>query len=123
MNDISGKSSDHNVVTSTANRYHPLKGSLALPLPFSVYLLLVQNMGIVMLYQSLYLISTQFTHCNIKLPKKLNLYLSYLIVSPDMHKTYHHYRHPLTDANYGTSFSLWDRLLGNYLSFDKKNLI
>ena len=80
-------------------------------------------MGIVMLYQSLYLISTQFTHCNIKLPKKLNLYLSYLIVSPDMHKTYHHYRHPLTDANYGTSFSLWDRLLGNYLSFDKENLI
>jgi sterol desaturase/sphingolipid hydroxylase (fatty acid hydroxylase superfamily) len=76
-----------------------------------------------MLYQSISLISTQFTHANIKLPKKIDLYLSYLFVSPDMHKTHHHYRLPYTDANYGNIFSVWDRAFGTYLPFDREKLI
>ena len=76
-----------------------------------------------MLYQSLSLIATQFNHANIKLPKKLDLYLSYLLVSPDMHKTHHHYRLPYTDANFGNIFSIWDRLFGTYLPFDREKLV
>ena len=76
-----------------------------------------------MLYQSLSLILTQFNHANIKLPKKLDLILSYLIVSPDMHKTHHHYRLPYTDANFGNIFSICDRMLGTYLPFDREKLV
>ena len=48
-----------------------------------------------------YVISSQFNHANIKLPKKIDLWISYLLVSPDMHKTHHHFRLPHTDKNYG----------------------
>jgi len=40
-----------------------------------------------------------------------------------MHKTHHHYRLPYTDANFGNLFSIWDRLLGTYLPFDREKLV
>ena len=76
-----------------------------------------------MLYQSLSVILTQFNHANIRLPKKIDKLLSYLIVSPDMHKIHHHYRLPYTDANYGNIFSVWDRLFGTYMYLDREKII
>jgi len=115
--------SDHKVDTTTANRHHPLESFIRFGFTlFGVFIIGV-NMGIVMLYQSLSLVLTQFNHANIKLPKKLDLFLSYFIVSPDMHKTHHHYRLPYTDANFGNIFSFWDRLFGTYLPFDREKLV
>ena len=80
-------------------------------------------MGIVMLYQSLSLVATQFSHANIKLPKKVDKFLSYVLVSPDMHKVHHHYVLPYTDSNYGNIFSVWDRLFGTYMYLDREQLV
>ena len=80
-------------------------------------------MGIVMLYQSLSLVSTQFNHANIKLPKTVDKLISYVLVSPDMHKVHHHYVLPYTDSNYGNIFSVWDRLLGTYRYLDREQLV
>jgi sterol desaturase/sphingolipid hydroxylase (fatty acid hydroxylase superfamily) len=115
--------SDHHVDTTTANRHHPLESFIRFGFTLLGVFLVGTNVGIIMLYQSISLISTQFTHANIKLPKKIDLYLSYLFVSPDMHKTHHHYRLPYTDANYGNIFSVWDRAFGTYLHFDREKLI
>ncbi|MGB1611723.1 MAG: sterol desaturase family protein, partial [Flavobacteriaceae bacterium] len=52
--------------------------------------------GIIMLYQSLSVLLSQFNHANIKLPQRLDMVLSYLIVSPNMHKVHHHYVLPYT---------------------------
>jgi len=76
-----------------------------------------------MLYQSMSLVATQFTHANIKLPKSVDKIMSYVLVSPDMHKVHHHYMLPYTDSNYGNIFSVWDRLLGTYMDFDREKLI
>ncbi len=76
-----------------------------------------------MLYQSMSVVATQFNHANIKLPKKLDNILSYVIVSPDMHKVHHHYRLPYTDANYGNIFSVWDRLCGTFMKLDPNKIV
>jgi len=115
--------SDHKVDTTTANRHHPLESFIRFGFTLFGVFIIGANMGIVMLYQSLSLVLTQFNHANIKLPKKLDLFLSYFIVSPDMHKTHHHYRLPYTDANFGNIFSFWDRLFGTYLPFDRDKLV
>ena len=115
--------SDHYVDTTTANRHHPLESLVRFGFTLFGVFIIGANMGIIMLYQSLSLISTQFNHANIKLPKKIDLYLSYFLVSPDMHKTHHHYRLPYTDSNFGNIFSIWDRLFGTYLSFDREKLV
>ena len=115
--------SDHHVDTTTANRHHPFESLIRFIFTLFGVFLIGANIGIVMLYQSLSLISTQFNHANIKLPKKVDLFLSYLFVSPDMHKTHHHYRLPYTDSNFGNIFSIWDRLFRTYRIFNREKLV
>ena len=71
-------------------------------------------MWLVMLYQSLSAVLSQFNHANMRLPLWLDNAISWIIISPNMHKVHHHYKQPQTDSNYGNIFSIWDRLFGTY---------
>ena len=114
---------DHNVDTTTANRHHPLESMIRYTFTLFGVFIVGAPMGIVMLYQSLSLVLSQFNHANIKLPRKLDKAISYFLVSPDMHKVHHHYKLPYTDSNYGNIFSLWDRLCGTYMEFDRDKIV
>ena len=115
--------SDHKVDTTTANRHHPLESVIRFGFTLLGVFLVGAPIGLVMLYQSCSLVFSQFNHANIKLPKSVDRWLSYVIVSPDMHKIHHHYRLPYTDANYGNIFSIWDRLFGTYMDFKREQLV
>lgn len=114
---------DHNVDTTTANRHHPIESLIRFAFTLLGVIVVGTPIAIVFLYQSLSLIFTQFTHANIKMPKGLDKALSYLIVSPDMHKIHHHYRLPYTDSNYGNIFSIWDRIFGTYMYMEREKLV
>lgn len=113
--------SDTFIDTTSANRHHP--GESIFRLFFTVLAVGIVGapMWLVMLYQSVSVILSQFNHANIKLPTGLDKGISLLIVSPNMHKVHHHYVQPYTDSNYGNIFSIWDRLFGTFktLSPDK----
>lgn len=79
--------------------------------------------AVVMLYQSVSVVLSQFNHASIKTPIGLDKLLSYVIVSPDMYKIHHHNLLPYTDSNYGNIFSIWDRLLGTYTYLDHKKIV
>lgn len=115
--------SDHKVDTTTGNRHHPLESIIRFLFTLIGVFIVGTPIAIVMLYQSLSIVATQFTHANIRLPKKLDLVLSYVLVSPDMHKIHHHYRLPYTDSNYGNIFSIWDRIFGTYMKMDREKLV
>ena len=53
------------------------------------------------------------------MPVKLDRALSYVFVTPLMHKVHHHYTQPLTDTNYGNIFSIWDRVFKTFAQVDK----
>ena len=65
---------DHKVDTTTGNRHHPLESVIRFLFTLLGVFIIGANIGVVMLYQSLSVISTQFTHANICLPKKLIIY-------------------------------------------------
>ena len=115
--------SDPNVDTTTANRHHPLESIIRFLFTLLGVFIIGTSIGIVMLYQALSLVSTQFNHANIRLPKKLDQWISYIIVSPDMHKIHHHYRLPYTDTNFGNIFSIWDRMLGTFSNYEREKII
>ena len=115
--------SDHKVDTTTANRHHPLESVIRFAFTLFGVLVVGTPIAIVMIYQSLSLVFTQFTHAIIKMSKSLDKLLSYFIVSPDMHKIHHHNLLPYTDSNYGNIFSIWDRLLGTYKYLDREKII
>jgi len=114
---------DNNVDTTTANRHHPLESLVRYVFTLIGVLVIGTPIALVMLYQSLSVVATQFNHANVKLPKTLDNILSYVIVSPDMHKVHHHYRLPYTDSNYGNIFSVWDRLFGTFMKLDTEKIV
>jgi sterol desaturase/sphingolipid hydroxylase (fatty acid hydroxylase superfamily) len=115
--------SDHKVDATTANRHHPIESVIRYSFTLIGVFAIGAPIGIVMLYQSLSIVATQFSHANIKLPKKVDRLISFILVSPDMHKVHHHYKMPYTDSNYGNIFSIWDRLLGTYMELDTEKII
>jgi sterol desaturase/sphingolipid hydroxylase (fatty acid hydroxylase superfamily) len=76
----------------------------------------------VMIFQTILILSTAFTHANISLPRWLDKGLSYVFVSPNMHKVHHHWKQPYTDSNYGAILSIWDRLLGTFMKLEPKQI-
>lgn len=105
---------DAYVDTTSANRHHP--GESVFRAAFTSLAILVCGapFGVVMLYQSLSAVLSQFNHANINLPAYIDRPLSYFLVTPGMHRIHHHYVQPYTDCNYGNVFAVWDRLLGTY---------
>jgi sterol desaturase/sphingolipid hydroxylase (fatty acid hydroxylase superfamily) len=114
--------SDSNVDVTTGLRHHP--GDSLLRGIFFMLLIFISGapMYSVMIYQTLVVISTAFTHANIRLPSRLDKALSYILVSPNMHKVHHHWKQPYTDSNYGAVFSFWDRILGTFMKLDPNNI-
>ena len=115
--------SDTWVDTTTANRHHP--GESIVRFVFTVIAVLVVGapMWLVFLYQSLSVVLSQFNHANISLPVTLDRWMSYIIVSPDMHKVHHHFELPHTDSNYGNIFSVWDRIFGTFSTLKREEII
>jgi len=113
---------DNKVDVSTGLRHHPLE-ALNRWLFFTAGVFL---MGLpiyaVMIAQTMMSMFTMFTHANIQLPKWLDKGMSYVLVSPNMHKVHHHWKQPYTDSNYGTAFSIWDRMFGTYRELDPSQI-
>ena len=115
--------SDHKVDTTTANRHHPFESIIRYVFTLFAVAILGANMGLVFLYQSLSVVLSQFNHANINISPNLDKFLSYIIVTPNMHKIHHHYMLPYTDSNYGNIFSFWDRLFGTFSFLNPSKII
>lgn len=110
--------SDNNVDVTTGLRHHPIESLVRGIFFFMGIIVCGVPMYAVMIFQTILVLATAFTHANIKLPLWLDNMMSYVIVSPNMHKVHHHYKRPYTDSNYGAVLSIWDRLLGTFLYLD-----
>ena len=106
--------SDTVLNVSTSLREHPVETCIRL----GHYMLSAWFLGtafwIMTLHQFVQIISKIIIHSNFRLPDKLDKYLSYFIITPNMHHVHHHYTAPYTDSNYGDLFSIWDRMFGTY---------
>jgi len=114
---------DTTVDTTSANRHHPGESVFRFVFTTMGVVLAGTPIWIVFMYQSMSVLLSQFNHANIRLPQWLDDALSWVIISPDMHKVHHHYKLPYTDSNYGNIFSFWDRLFGTYMKLDREQIV
>ncbi|MBX2930682.1 MAG: sterol desaturase family protein [Chitinophagaceae bacterium] len=105
---------DNNVDVTTGLRHHPIESIIRGIFFFAGIIVSGAPMYAVMIFQTILVVATAFTHANIALPTWLDKALSYVLVSPNMHKVHHHWKQPYTDTNYGAILSIWDRLLGTF---------
>lgn len=114
--------SDNNVDVTTGLRHHPIESVLRGLFFLAGVAFSGAPVYAVMIYQTVLVLATQFTHANITLPKWIDKPLSYFFVSPAMHKVHHHWQQPYTDSNYGAVLSIWDRLFGTYAQLDASQI-
>lgn len=105
---------DNNVDVTTGLRHHPIESIVRGLFFFLAVFVSGAPMYAVMLYQTILVFATAFAHSNISLPSNLDKALSYVIVSPNMHKVHHHFKQPFTDSNYGAVLSIWDRIFKTF---------
>lgn len=113
---------DNNVDVTTGLRHHPVESVVRGVFFFVGIVVTGAPMYAVMIYQTILVFFTAFEHANISLPKWLDNMLSYVFVSPNMHKVHHHWKQPYTDSNYGAILSIWDRLLGTFKKLEPKEI-
>jgi sterol desaturase/sphingolipid hydroxylase (fatty acid hydroxylase superfamily) len=100
-------------VTSTV-RFHPLEFFIG---PFiGVPLVLCFGLPgwILAFYELLDIAITLFSHSNLRIPARVNRFLRYCIVTPDLHRIHHSTWQPETDSNFGAVFPVWDWLFGTF---------
>jgi len=115
--------SDTAVDATTGTRLHPgdflvrevfaLLAIIAFGIPFGFY----------MFYRITTILITYFVHANIHLPLWLDKGISLILISPNMHKFHHHFERPWTDSNFGSIFSIWDRIFGTFVYDDPSKII
>ena len=106
--------SDGRMDVTTANRFHIGEIALSSLLRIPIILVLGAPLWHLALYELLMFPVVQFHHANVALPKRLDGLMSFLIVTPAMHKVHHSRHRPETDSNYTAFLSLWDRLFHSF---------
>ena len=107
--------SDLNMDVSTATRFHI--GELAISAVIKialVFLLGASPLGVI-IFEAALVLCAQFHHSSLKVPKGFERIFWILFVPPSMHRIHHSVIIKERDTNYGTIFSIWDRLLGTLL--------
>jgi sterol desaturase/sphingolipid hydroxylase (fatty acid hydroxylase superfamily) len=113
---------DNNIDVTSGLRHHPGESLLRGLFFFMGILLSGAPMYAVMIFQTILVFATAFTHANISLPAGVDRALSYIFVSPNMHKVHHHWKQPFTDSNYGAILSIWDRMMRTFKKLDPKEI-
>lgn len=105
---------DLDIDATTGLRFHPLEIFLSLSFKMAVVILLGATPWVVIAFEILLNASSVFTHGNVTFPERVATRLHWFMVTPDMHRIHHSTHEMETNANFGFSFSWWDRLCGTY---------
>jgi sterol desaturase/sphingolipid hydroxylase (fatty acid hydroxylase superfamily) len=106
--------SDTNIDVTSGLRHNPGESLFRYFFTLLAIIVVGAPIYIFFMYQSLSALFAHLTHANLRIPDKVDYALSWVLVTPNMHKVHHHFEQPLTDTNYGNIFSIWDRFFGTY---------
>ena len=100
--------------STTALRFHP--GEILFSFLYKAILVALLGLdGVAIItFEIILNFSAMFNHGNFALPKKLEMVIKKVIVTPDFHRVHHSPVRNCTDSNYGFFFSFWDYVFNTY---------
>jgi sterol desaturase/sphingolipid hydroxylase (fatty acid hydroxylase superfamily) len=105
---------DTHIDVSTSQRHHPLESIISVLSLVAVTIVFGLMPSVVIVYEGIEATASFLTHANVRLPESWDRIARWVFVTPNMHSL-HHSSHPAeTDSNYGSVFTLWDRIFGTY---------
>ena len=105
---------DLDVDVTTGNRFHPIEIVLSMVWKLAIVIALGAPVLAVLGFEVLLNATSMFNHGNVRLPERVDRWLRWLVVTPDMHRVHHSIVPAETNSNFGFNLPWWDRLLGSY---------
>ncbi len=99
---------------TTRVRFHPIEIALSMVIKLGVVAALGAPAVAVLIFELLLNATSLFNHGNVRVPKRLDRVLRWIIVTPDMHRVHHSIVPRETDSNFGFNHPWWDHLFGTY---------
>ncbi len=106
--------SDLDFDVTTGVRFHPIEIVLSMLYKLGVVAALGTPAMGVLIFEVLLNATSMFNHGNVQIPIRLDRYLRWFVVTPDMHRVHHSVVIPETNSNFGFNLPWWDWLLGTY---------
>lgn len=101
---------DPAVHVSTALRFHPGEILLSVPVRLGAIALFGAPFIGVVVFEAVFGAANALEHGSFDLPPRLERALAFALITPALHRRHHSVLQREHDANYGTTFSFWDRL-------------
>lgn len=105
---------DTELDVTTTVRFHPLEFAIALIPGLPLVIAFGLAPWVLLLYEVFDAGITVFSHANMRLSPRLEKWLHYLVVTPDLHRVHHSAQRSETNSNYGAVFPLWDLVFGTF---------
>ena len=99
---------------TTALRFHPGELLLALPVRLAAVVLLGVPPEGVLVFELVFGVATLLEHGNFDLSRRLEPVVERLLVTPALHRAHHASDWRELNTNFGTVFSIWDRLADTF---------
>mgnify|MGYP002624475926 FL=1 len=93
--------SDTKVDATTGTRLHPGDFAVRETIALAALILTGAPLAFYVVYRLTTIFFTYLTHANVSPPAWLDAALSWVFVTPNMHKFHHHFERPWTDTEYG----------------------
>jgi sterol desaturase/sphingolipid hydroxylase (fatty acid hydroxylase superfamily) len=105
---------DLDVDVTTGARFHPVEIVLSMLIKLAAIVLIGAPPVAVLTFEVVLNAASMFNHSNVRMPRRVDRMLRWIVVTPDMHRIHHSVLRDETNSNFGFSVSWWDRLLGTY---------
>lgn len=115
--------SDPAFTVSTSLRFHPGELVLSLPLRILAVVIFGAPLVAVVVFEVAFTLANSIEHGDIDLPGGLEAAIGGILVTPALHRWHHTVVVADRDRNYGTIFSIWDRLFHSYSPNDSQTRV
>ncbi len=99
---------------TTGARFHTLEILLSMLIKFATIMVLGPPLVAVVIFEILLNATAMFNHGNVRLPRRLDRVLRWIVVTPDMHRVHHSVEDDEANSNFGFNLPWWDRIFGTY---------
>ena len=103
---------DSAVDVSTSFRNHPLELLVTVPVSALVTTAIGAPLSVVTASQTIIIAAKIWEHADISLSARIDRALAAVIFTPRLHRLHHNPERVIHDSNFGTVFTMWDRMFG-----------
>lgn len=106
--------SDPDLDISSALRFHPIEILYSFLFKCLIVILLGIDPNTILIFEVMLNGMALFNHANINIPKKIELAVRYVFVTPQMHIIHHSIYKKESDRNFGFNLTVWDYIFNTY---------